>query len=78
MGVEWSYEFAMYCKGYECSVEAGLQTLLQVYIQMRTGWVGLQFWRELVKAYMVDGGTELLIFYDKTFALQLYHDFVNQ
>ena len=57
MGVTWSYEFAMLSKGYECCLEAGLQTLIQVYIQMRTGWIGLQFWRELVKAYMEDGGT---------------------
>ena len=56
MGVNWSYEFAILSKGYECCLEAGLQTLIQVYIQMRTGWVGLQFWRELVKAYMEDGG----------------------
>ena len=57
MGINWSYEFAMLSKGYECCLEAGLQTLIQVYIQMRTGWIGLQFWRELVKAYMEDRGT---------------------
>ena len=46
----------MICKGYECALEAGFQTLLQVYIQMQTQWVALKFWRDLVKAYMEDGG----------------------
>ena len=61
LGVEWSYELAMICKGYECSLEAGFQTLLQVYIQLQTGWAALQFWRDLVKAYMEDGGMILLL-----------------
>ena len=56
LGVEWSYEIAMICKAYECALEAGFQTLLQVYIQMQTQWVVLLFWRDLVKAYMEDGG----------------------
>ena len=56
LGVEWSYEIAMICKGYECALEAGFQTLLQVYIQMQTQWIALLFWRDLVKAYMEDGG----------------------
>ena len=55
-GVEWTYEKAMICKGYECSLEAGLQVLLQTYIQMRTGWLGIQWWNELTKAYMELGG----------------------
>ena len=56
LGVEWNYELAMICKGYECSLEAGFQVLLQVYIQMQTQWVLLHFWRDLVKAHMEDGG----------------------
>ena len=55
-GIEWSYEKAMICKGYECSLEAGLQVLLQTYIQMRTGWLGTHWWIELTKPYMEDGG----------------------
>ena len=57
LGVEWSYEKAMICKGYECSLEACLQVLLQTYIQMRTGWLGMHWLRDLTKGYKEDGGT---------------------
>ena len=40
--MEWSYEAAVIAKGYECFLEAGFQTILQTYIQMRTGWPWLR------------------------------------
>ena len=59
----------MICKGYECSLEAGLQVLLQTYIQMRTGWLGIQWWNELTKAYMELGGTVTGHKFDKKLTL---------
>ena len=40
--IEWSYEAAVIAKGYECFLEAGFQTILQTYVQMRTGWPWLR------------------------------------
>ena len=40
--IEWSYEAAVIAKGYECFLEAGFQTMLQTYIQIRTGWPWLR------------------------------------
>ena len=50
----------MICKGHECSLEAGFQVLLQVYIQMQTQWLGVQVWRDLKKPFMQDGGKQSL------------------
>ena len=51
--MEWSYEQAVIAKGYECFLEAGFQTLLQTYIQMRTGW---PWFRKLSKGYFLGDG----------------------
>ena len=51
LGTDWSYEIAVICKGYECFLEAGYQTLLQTSINMRTGWHG---WLWL-KQYLLGG-----------------------
>ena len=59
LGVEWSYECAILCKGYECFLEAGFQTLLHTYIQMKTNWYGWPFWRNLDKSYMIKEGKRL-------------------
>ena len=48
-------------KGFECSIESGLQVLLQTYIQMSTGWLGIQWWKELSKGYMKDGGMIIIL-----------------
>ena len=81
LGVEWSYEKAMICKGYECSLEACLQVLLQTYIQMRTGWLGMHWLRDLTKGYKEDGGTRnylqkfkvFKVFKPKYFAVWRYY-----
>ena len=51
--IEWSYEAAVIAKGYECFLEAGFQTLLQTYIQMRTNW---PYFRTLRKGYILNEG----------------------
>ena len=51
--MEWSYEDAVVAKGYECFLEAGFQTLLQTYIQMRTNW---PYFRTLRKGYILNEG----------------------
>ena len=56
MGMEWSYEIAIICKGYEVCLEAGLQTLLGTYLQMVTSWHGWPWWRNLDKGYLNVGG----------------------
>ena len=58
-GNEWTYEKAVLCKGYECCLEAGWQTLLQTYIQMRTDWYGWPWWTEFPKGYRIHGGSKI-------------------
>ena len=59
-GVNWSYEAAMISKGYEVALEASLQTLIMTYVNMRTGWMSLNVFKDLTKAYMQGGGNEHL------------------
>ena len=56
-GVDWNYEAAMIAKGYEVAVEASLQTLIMTYVHMTTGWMSLNVFKDLTKAYMQEGGT---------------------
>ena len=57
LGVEWSYERAVQFKGYECFLEAGFQTLLQTYVQMRTGWQEMSAFNIYFKqGYLLDNG----------------------
>ena len=60
-GVDWNYEAAMIAKGYEVAVEASLQTLIMTYVHMTTGWMSLNVFKDLTKAYMQGGGTKCLI-----------------
>ena len=62
LGMDWSYEIAIICKGYEVCLEAGLQTLLGTYLQMATGWHGWPWWRNLDKGYLNGGGTLFIQF----------------
>ena len=69
LGTDWSYEIAVLCKGYECFLEAGYQTLLQTYINMRTewhGWLWLKQWLNggnLIgkKGYIINQGKVLTV-----------------
>ena len=56
LGVNWSYEAAMIAKGYEVAFEAGLQTLVMTYVHMKTGWLSINVFKDLTKAYMQGGG----------------------
>ena len=61
--LEWSYEAAVIAKGYECFLEAGFQTMLQTYIQMRTGWPWLRTLSSalgfsLGKGYLLKNGNQ--------------------
>ena len=62
-GVDWSYEAAMIAKSYEVALEAGLQTLIMTYVHMTTGWMSLNVFKDLTKAYMQGGGTKHLIYF---------------
>ena len=42
LGTEWSYQDAITAKVYEGFLEAGPQTMLQLYIQMTTSWPVIQ------------------------------------
>ena len=77
--LEWSYEAAVIAKGYECFLEAGFQTMLQTYIQMRTGWPWLRTLSSalgfsLGKGYLLKNGnqTDYLTF-NKSFLQFLQH-----
>ena len=59
-GVDWSYEAAMIAKSYEVALEAGLQTLIMTYVHMTTGWMSLNVFKDLTKAYMQGGGNKHL------------------
>ena len=66
--IEWSYEAAVIAKGYECFLEAGFQTMLQTYIQMRTGWPWLRTLSSalgfsLGKGYLLKNGKGTFINY---------------
>ena len=63
MEIEWSYEAAVIAKGYECFLEAGFQTMLQTYIQMRTGWPWLRMLSSAIglslgKGYLLKNGNQ--------------------
>ena len=50
----------MIAKGYEVALEASLQTLIMTYVNMRTGWMSLNVFKDLTKAYMQGEGNEHL------------------
>ena len=78
-GVDWSYEAAMIAKSYEVALEAGLQTLIMTYVHMTTGWMSLNVFKDLTKAYMQEGGTSkhlnylLLIHFCNTIQSKIYY-----
>ena len=53
----------MIAKGYEVAFEAGLQTLVMTYVHMKTGWLSINVFKDLTKAYMQGGGTFTHIYY---------------
>ena len=46
----------MIAKSYEVALEASLQTLIMTYVHMTTGWMSLNVFKDLTKAYMQEGG----------------------
>ena len=64
LGIDWSFEQAVFGQGFEVAFEAGFQTLLGTYLQMATGWFGFaNFTRTFTKSYMIDGGMSLIRFF---------------